>query len=156
MSDGQDKPIEELDDDELLQTLRSAAESNIPIPDSMVDMIMAGYDITNLDTNFAELVEDVSLADAAVRSGTVEARLLTFRLGELSFEFEIGPTAPEIVGHLDAASSGFMRFEQADHAVDVELDDHGRFEFTLRSRAPFRLRYIPADGTPVATDWILP
>jgi len=34
------------------------------------------------------------------------------------------------------------------------LDESGGYEFTLVPGSPFRLRFVTADGTAVATDWV--
>lgn len=143
--------------DHLLAELQSAVEARIPVSSEMVDMIMAGYDITNLDAVTAELVGEDRAGDlAAVRDTEGATRLLMFRSDSLSFEFELGKTAPQVVGHVDPPSSGTLHLEQSDTTVTAVLDDLGRFEFSLPSSKPFRLRYESANGNSIATDWVLP
>jgi hypothetical protein len=155
-------------DDELLDEVRAALGSKLPVPDAMVELIMTGYDITNLDSHLAELVEDTLLSEAAgVRSSAAalpssETRLLTFRYGEVTIEVELGPVAPHLVGHVDDAEApdgpegGSIHLDQAGRVASADLDDLGAFELTVTSGRPFRLRYQPPSGDPVVTDWLLP
>jgi hypothetical protein len=145
-------------DDALLAGLRAAFESNVPVPPSMVDMIMAGYDITNIDAHIAELVEESQLADnAGVRSTPLaDSRLLVFEFGEVRFDFELRSEAPQIIGHVDGATDGTIHLEQAESSERAPLDQNGAFEFVTRSGAPFRLRLELPVGKPIATEWILP
>ena len=143
-------------DEELLDTFKRSLQDTPP-PGNMVDMIMTGYDITNVDARLAELVEDTAVDEpVGVRSTALGARLLTCQYGDTAFEFEIGTDAPHIIGHLEPPQPGRMRFEQGDGSTTIDLDDLARYEFTLTSTAPFRLVYLPPNGTPIATDWILP
>ena len=154
----------QMSDEDLLVELRNAVDANLPVPDAMAGMIMAGYDITNLDASVAELIEDTRVGEVAgVRSGATasdDTRLVTFQHDDLVFELEIGPEAPQIVGHVEGGGAGTVRFEQpaAPAPPDpVVLDDLGSFEFIVGSSRPFRLRYEPAAGdAPIVTDWLLP
>ncbi len=147
----------DLSDDQLVELLRATVDDRAAAPASMLDMIMAGYDITNVDAFLAEVVEDVQLTEAAgLRATDGATRLITCGSDDLRFEFELRPIAPQVVGHLDPVVAGTLHLEQAEHAQAAELGDGADFEFTLRSSKPFRLRHRAADGTSVATEWILP
>ena len=153
MTDRQWEPT----DEELLDKLRRSFVEDTPTPDNMVDMIMTGYDITNIDAHVAELTEDTAVDEpVGVRSAALGARLMTFEHGDLAIEFEIGPEAPQIVGHLEPPRPGRIRFEQPPQSETVELDGMARYQFTLATTTPFRLLYLPPAGTPIATAWILP
>lgn len=144
-------------DAELIDLLRDAVEERTRPSDGMVDMIMTGYDITNADASLARLVDDSRLDQvASVRSGSSTVRLLSFSAAGIDFEFELRPTEPRIVGHIDGADGGVIHLEQVDRIESLELDELGTFEFTLHSEAPFRLRHESVDGTSTATEWILP
>lgn len=153
MSDWRD----DLTEEELLDLLQSAVEERATPADSMVDMIMTGYDITNVDAQLAELVEDVRLTELeSIRADNSLVRLVSFASGDLRFEFEIRPDAPEISGHLEPVMPGSLTLEQAASRQTIELGSLAEFEFSLTSTAPFRLRYQPPSGRTIVTEWILP
>ena len=145
-------------DDELLELLRDAVNDRSEPKASMVDMIMAGYDITNADASLAQLIDDTQLNElASIRSSTDTAhRLLGFAGNSISFEFELRSTEPHIVGHVEGATGGTIHLEQLAGSQSTELDTLGQFEFSLRSQSPFRLRFSEPNGPSTATEWILP
>ncbi len=146
------------DDDELLELLKSAQEESLAIPPTMMDLIMTGYDITNVDTAVAALVEDTSLAGAgAVRDDGSDIRLLAFEHDGFQVEFELRGQDGRLLGHIDAEDPGLLHLHQLGHdEMPVTLDQLSGFEITLTSGKPFRLRWQPELGDAVVTDWLIP
>ena len=143
--------------EELEELLREGADTFAPVPEGFTDMVMTGWDIVNVDAVVAQLVEDTALvAVEGVRTDELGARLLTFRSEGVTFEFEIGPEAPHIVGTIDPPQPGAVVLEQAEDAVTVDLDEGGRFAFELLGAGPFRLRFVSAGGEAYVTDWVIP
>lgn len=144
------------DDDAILRQLKREVDDRLRPSTSMVEMIMTGYDITNLDAHLAELVADMGLEAAEVRSSERQPRLITCSTGLVTFEFEVQSASPHVIGHLDAPGPGSLAIDQAGHSEQQDLDELAAFEFSLPTLAPFRLRFQPSTGLPTVTDWILP
>jgi hypothetical protein len=143
-------------DDQLLEELALARAETAPDP-SQVELIMVGYDMVMADSLEAALLHDSAIdATAGVRSESIGARMMTFALGELSFEFEL--LAGRVVGYLSPPQDGKMLLEQptitGPSVEEVTPDDLGSFEFAMRHPATFRLRFVDAGGRSVATGWI--
>ena len=144
------------DDDQLLEELAVARAETAPDP-AQVELLMVGYDMVMVDSLEAALIHDSAVdATAGVRAESIGARLMTFALGELAFEFEL--VEGRVVGHLSPPQDGTMLLEQptiTGPAVDETTpDDLGSFEFALQRPATFRLRFVDANGQSVATGWI--
>lgn len=146
------------DDDTLAEELAVALRADTrPGPDG-VAMLMAGYDIVMADTVEADLVHDSAVDEVAAVRSTTEARMLTYRAldGELEIEVEI--VDGTVVGHVEPGTGGTVRLEQPAvgraPAMEVEADEHGSFQFVLRSSGTFRVRYVDRSGRSVATPWI--
>ena len=138
--------------DPLEETLRDAlGYTEVPDPET-VEMIMTGYDIVGLDVVTAELTEDTALV--AVRDGEPDVRTLTAEGGGIRFEFEIRPEAPHLVGRIVPASEGEVVLDQLGNEQTQQLDESSCYEFGLVPGSPFRLRFVAADGTVIATDWV--
>ena len=155
----------DLNDETLMDLLKEAIDERATPSESMVDMIMAGYDITNADSSLAQLTDDIRLDQmAGVRATATDTRLLTFDAGSdtgagadrVTFEFELCADDSQIVGHVEPCDGGRIHLEQAAGSVTDTLDATGQFDLALPSTAPFRLRYEPASGQSTATEWILP
>lgn len=161
------------DDDRLAEELAVALRTNVADeadrgPDADVTaMLVAGYDIVMTDTIEADLVHDSDVDElAAVRSGDLGARMLTYAEPETGSEGSVQPGVEiafeivdgRVVGHIDPPTVGRVLLEQPTNGremvVGTEPDDLGSFEFELRNPSTFRLRYIDADGRSVATAWL--
>ena len=144
-------------DEELLDQLRSAQDRQLPVPENMIDLIMTGYDISNIDAAVAALVEDASLAEAgAVRDDDSDLRLLSFEHADLSIECEVRGVDRRVLGHVDAGGPGSLHLDDVEGSETTALDELGGFEFVLRSSRAFRLRWEPEDGGTVVTEWVVP
>jgi hypothetical protein len=93
--------------------------------------------------------------DEAVR-GTDQPRLLTFRASESTVEFELASDglALRLVGRISPAAPGELEIRGAAHAVVVAPDALGRFVAGGLAHGPLQLRWRPAAGPQVVTEWL--
>lgn len=148
---------ENSNDAELLAQLREAFGFDEPSSPETIEMIMTGFDIVNIDVLLAELVHDSDIHDAPVpiRGGDAGARIVSFAGEGVRFDFEIGDTAPHIVGRVTPGTSGSIALDQVGNRQERRLDESGTFEFTITSGAPYRLRLIPERARSIATEWLI-
>jgi hypothetical protein len=146
------------DDDALAEELAVALREDTEQGPDRVAMLMVGYDIVMADTLEADLIHDSAIDEVAAVRSTTEARMLTYRALDGDLEIEVEIVDGSVIGHVEPCNGGTVRLEQPaiDRApvVEVEADEHGSFEFVLRSAATFRVRYVDATGRSVATPWL--
>jgi hypothetical protein len=163
MDDQYPVPVES--DDQLLARLGRAVAEVDPVPDEVRQAARMAFDTRDLDAELAVLVADSARDGAdpdaifdAVRAGEVaDIRLLSFTGGGVQVDIEVNRTGGrlDLMGQLSGASGNtcFLEYPQ-EPAVEVELDDIGRFMVTGTPGGPVRLRCRSAAGTPVTTSWV--
>jgi hypothetical protein len=145
-----------LDDEELLDLLKTALSTVQSVPPEFIEAGKSAYAWRNIDAELAQLTYD-SAHDrgdlTSVRSEPASIRALTFTSTRLTIELEVvddclygqviptGPGAIEVQTH--AGTEGMS-----------PVDDLGSFRIQPIPASPFRLSCRIADGTAVQTCWI--
>ena len=144
-------------DARLVAQLREAFGFDEQPSPEVIEMIMTGFDIVNIDVLIAELVHDSAIHDEPipVRGGDAGARMVSFAGEGIRFDFEIGDDDPQIVGRLTPASPGSIALDQVGNRQEELLDESGTFEFTITPGSPYRLRFMPESGPSIATEWLI-
>ena len=144
-------------DEHSLAQLRDVLGFTDAVSAESIEMIMTGYDITNIDVLIAELVHDSDVHDTPVpvRGGDAGARMVSFAGEGVRFDFEVGDTAPHIVGRITPVAPGSIALDQVGNAHEESLDESGTFEFTITTGTPYRLRFTPEGGPSIATEWLI-
>lgn len=152
------------DDDALMAALRRVAAEVDPVPPAVVEAARAAILTRHLDHEIAELVADSADADAgllyeAVRGpGAAESRLLTFDGGGVQVDVDLAPAGPglRVIGQFTGpvTECGVERGDGG--AVEVDVDELGRFVVDGVPPGPIRLRYRSGVGQLVRTAWLVP
>lgn len=132
-------------DDELMAALRAMWQVTDPIPDDLIERMVAVVASDDISREYAllTLVED---ATAAVR-GDAETAILQFSDGRISVLLHIsqaGKGARRVDGWVDADASEIV-LEQGDRSWTAEPGEHGRFAFTEVSPGLCRVRLTVPD-----------
>ncbi|MFE6996302.1 hypothetical protein ACFVAE_10120 [Microbacterium sp. NPDC057659] len=119
-----------MSDDELMAALRAMWRVNDPVPDDLIERMVAVVASDDLSREYAllTLVED---ATAAVRSDA-ETMILQFSDGRISVLLHIskaGKGARRVDGWVDATATEVV-LEQGARSWTTEPGEHGRFAFT--------------------------
>jgi hypothetical protein len=126
-----DKAREEMTEDMLLASLRTAALVREPVPAGVLAAAHAAFSWRLIDAELAELVEDSALgfALAGTRGGR-DSRLVTFEVpGGTALELEatrVG-AAIRLVGQVVPGRPGTAVVQHPGGNVVVEVDEIGRF-----------------------------
>ena len=139
--------------EELRDDLREAVAAATQPSEAFIDLVMSGYDLTTDDVDVAELVFDSATAEVAIRAAELDTRLLRFDFGETSIEVEVRDDS-YVIGTIEPAP-GALRLEQDGGSQELELDGP-RFEVSVTSLSPLRLKVQTTDGEWFATEWIIP
>ncbi|BCB90380.1 hypothetical protein Psuf_076930 [Phytohabitans suffuscus] len=144
--------------------LRRIAAEVDPVPPGVVEAARAAILTRHLDHELAELIADSSEAGAgllfeAVRGpGAGESRLLTFDGGGVQVDVDLAPTGQglRVIGQFTGPVSecGVERGDGG--AVEVEVDELGRFVADGVPPGPIRLRFRSDIGQLVRTAWLVP
>ena len=140
------------DDDELLSLIRASFDDVAPTPPAAIDAARAAFGMRDLDGQLAELIFDSWREDhvAATRSGTAEARLLSFALDDVTLDVEQHADGTTLLGQVSPEGRHVVELETADGVLtDVGADDFGRFRY-VAAIGPIRLRV----GARLITPWI--
>lgn len=147
-------------DDELHEAaterdLRAAQDLVDPVPERLLDRAVGVFTWRTVDADLAELVFD-SLSEPAAVRGDDQPRLLTFRAATATLEFELAPhgAALRLVGRVSPAAPGDLEIRGGAGTVVVTPDDLGRFTAGDVPPGPLQLRWRPATGSPVVTEWL--
>jgi len=81
--------------------------------------------------------------------------MVSFAGEGVRFDFEIGDSAPQIVGRLTPAQEGTIALDQVGIQQGETLNETGTFEFTIVAGSPYRLRFTAADGPSIAIEWLI-
>lgn len=138
-------------DDALLEQLRRVLAAVDPVPDSVVRLAQAAYEMRDLEAQLAAVVADTATGAGdlvLVRTSGLVPRRLSFEVGETALDLELLPTRAgvRLRGLLVGAAQGRVVVEQTDGAVEVEVDELGRFETDDLPPGPKRLRWVDAQG----------
>ena len=139
-----DKPHQEMTDEMLLATLRSAAAVREPVPAGVLQAARAAFSWRLIDAELAELVADsaLELAPAGTRGGR-ESRLVTFEVpGGTALELEATRVGGvfRLVGQVVPGRSGTAEVEHPGGSVAVDVDEIGRFAAHGIRPGPMRVK----------------
>ncbi|MEV0801005.1 hypothetical protein AB0I34_25165 [Kribbella sp. NPDC050281] len=145
-------------DDELLDALRDALQTEREMPRTFVDAGKAAFVWRTIDAELAALTYDSAWesADAApVRSESATLRALTFASEGWTIEIELTPTG--VLGQLDPPESGTVSARgHSGEVASAEIDDLGFFVLWPIPAEPYRLICTPASGPTILTGWVTP
>jgi hypothetical protein len=153
------------EDDALMAELRRVAAEVDPVPPGVIEAARAAIATRHLDHELAELVADSADAGSgllfeAVRGpGVAESRLLTFDGGGLQVDVDLAPVGSglRVIGQFTAPVTEFAVERGDGGAVEVAVDELGRFVADDVAAGPMRLRYRAAGtGQLVRTAWLAP
>ncbi len=142
-------------DDELLELLGQALRVADPVPEHVLNAARAAWTWRTIDQELAELVFDSATELSGVRSEDT-ARQLTFRAPGAEIEvMVVDPTTRRIVGQLVPPQEATVRLTGGGRQQEPTTDHLGRFSFDDVPPGPVRLTVQSADGSTVATEWML-
>ena len=153
-------------DQDLLGELRRVMAELDPVPPETTAYAKAAFGWRRLDADLAELLMDSMLESeslAGTRSGTTDARSVTFRARTLEIELEIADDADGgivLLGQLAPAIAARVEVQRDDGsgAGETDADALGRFRLALAARGRIRLKVVPAGDAPagaVETSWLV-
>jgi hypothetical protein len=156
--------MSERDDDLLMADLRRIAAEVDPVPPGVVESARAAITTRHLDHELADLVADSADADSgllfeAVRGpGVAESRLLTFDGGGVQVDVDLAPAGSglRVIGQFTAPVTDCAVERGDGSAVEVAVDELGRFVADDVATGPLRLRYRTEAGSLVRTAWLVP
>ncbi|MGN9911364.1 hypothetical protein ACTMTJ_27775 [Phytohabitans sp. LJ34] len=156
--------MNDLDDDALMAELRRIAAEVDPVPLSVVEAARAAIATRHLDHELAELVADSADAGSgllfeAVRGpGVAESRLLTFDGGGVQVDVDLAPTGGglRVIGQFTGPVTECAVERGDGGALELAVDELGRFVADDVSPGPLRLRYRSEIGQLVRTAWLVP
>jgi len=152
------------DDDLLMAELRRIAAEVDPVPPGVIEAARAAIATRHLDHELAELIADSADADSgllfeSVRGpGMAESRLLTFDGGGVQVDVDLAPMGPglRVIGQFTGAVTECAVERGDGGAVEVAVDELGRFVVDGVPPGPIRLRYRSEIGQLVRTAWLVP
>lgn len=147
---------ESMDDDALLDRLRSVADEADPAPRHVTEAAFAALATRRLDHELAELVADSELtAPGLVRDSRADVRLLTFESAEVSVELQLTAAGPRrSMRGLVTGAAGTVTVQTPGDIRTAALDGGGWFTVDDLHPGPHRLHLRTADGVPVVTTWV--
>jgi hypothetical protein len=143
-------------DDELVLRLRRVAARADPVPEVLLAAARAAFGLRDLDARVAELVRDSAVGATATAVRGLGARLLSFEAAGTVIECEVTAhgTRRDVIGQLVGSVASALRVQVVGaEAVDVRVDEQGRFAVSGLPAGLFRLRCSLADGTTLVTSW---
>ncbi len=143
-------------DDELIARLRRVAARADPVPEALLAAASAAFGLRELDVRVAELVRDSAVDASATAVRGLGARMLSFEAADAAIECEVTARGRrrDVIGQLVGAIAAAVQVQVAGgRAVDVPVDDRGRFSASDLPAGPFRLRCPLADGSTLMTSW---
>lgn len=156
--------MNDLDDDALMAELRRVAAEVDPVPPGVVEAARAAIATRHLDHEIAELVADSADAGSgllfeAVRGpGVGESRLLTFDGGGVQVDVDLAPMGSglRVIGQFTGPVTECALEHGDGGALEVAVDELGRFVADGVPAGPMRLRYRSDIGQMVRTAWLVP
>jgi hypothetical protein len=143
------------DHDALLERLRRAALAADPPPAGLEGSARAAYGLSRLDEELATLLHDSEQETVAVRGAGDEARLLSYGSDDVGADLEITQTddGHEVTGTVHGPVRRVV-LQTPEDAVDVALDEHGRFRAEGVTGVAARVRLETESGVTVVTPWV--
>lgn len=156
--------MNDLDDDALMAELRRIAAEVDPVPQSVIEAAHAAIATRHLDHELAELVADSADAESgllfeAVRGpGVAESRLLTFDGGGVQVDVDLAPAGGglRLIGQFTGPVTECAVERGDGGALELAVDELGRFVADDVPPGPMRLRYRSEIGQMVRTAWLVP
>jgi hypothetical protein len=140
------------DDDLLAAELAAVLRSRDPMPSPVVQAARGAFAWRTVDADLAVLSADSLLeATAGVRGGG--DRQLTFEAGGLSLEVDVVEGGRRLVGQIVPPQPGEVELEGPHTRSSAATDRLGQFSLSVWN-GPARLRFRPAVGSAVVTDWV--
>jgi hypothetical protein len=150
-------------EDDLLHGLRELFDRTDPPPPEVTEFARAAFGWRTIEADLAELLDDSALEAGlatATRSGTTEARRLSFRGAELAIEVEVGPATAgsrRVMGLLVPAPGAVtIEVQELEGRIlaTIEADELGRFRLELPAAKRIRFRVLRAGAQPVESSWV--
>ena len=142
-----------MDDDAVLEAdLRRATLVFDPPPARLREAAEAAFAIRAMDAELALLTFDSRAAAGQVRTGSAQARLLTFTAGPIGVDVELRyEEGPSIIGRVDHAAEIAVEVRTPGGTVTVTTDALGRFRTGPLGKGPYSLRcHLDPD---IVTEW---
>jgi hypothetical protein len=140
------------DDDVLADELAGVLRSRDPMPASVANAARGAFAWRTLDEDLAVLSLD-SLLEATAGVRGAGDRQLTFEGRGLSLEVDVVEGGRRVVGQVVPPQHGEVELEGPHTRSSAETDAHGQFALSVWN-GPARLRFRPASGPAVVTDWV--
>lgn len=158
MTDQQPSDVQPSDaaDDQLVADLRRVAARVDPVPEALLTAARAAFGLRELDARVAELVRDSAVDASATAVRGPGGRMLSFEAADIVIECEVTARGRrrDVIGQLVGAVAALLQVQVAGaRAVDVPVDDYGRFSADDLPAGPFRLRCSLTDGSTLLTSW---
>jgi hypothetical protein len=144
-------------DDELIARLSQIAAQADPVPEALFAAARTAFGLRDLDARVAELVHDSAVDPPATLVRGPDARLLSFEADDIAIECEVivRGTRRDIIGQLVGGTATALQVRTPGAAVDIHVEEHGRFSVRDLPVGPFRLWCSLADGTTLVTSWTM-
>ena len=142
------------DDDALAAELAEVLRDRDPIPSSVLQAARGAFAWRTVDADLAVLSLDSILeatASAGVRGGG--DRQLTFEAAQVSLEVDVVEGGRRVVGQVVPPQDGEIQLEGPHTRSSAAIDERGQFTLSVWN-GPARLRFCPAAGPAVVTDWV--
>jgi hypothetical protein len=150
-----DRRSTEPDDAALQELLSVALQDADPVPEHVLAAARGAWTWRTIDQELAALVFDSATELSGVRDRG-EARQLTFQAPGLEIEVMIAdPATRRLVGQLVPARPATVELESIGGKLGQEVDRFGRFAFDAVPAGPVRIGVVAADGSSIATDWVV-
>jgi hypothetical protein len=160
-----DGGLDDMNDDQILQTLGEALAVDDAVPAEVLVAAQASFTWRTIDADLAALTYDSLLDDdrlATVRGAiSTGPRALTFEFGDVVVDIEVADTGSsrQLLGQVVADGVEAVVVEQpgAPAGTVLAVDDLGRFRATGIGPGPIRLRcrLAGADRPDFVTDWVV-
>ncbi|MFI9812899.1 hypothetical protein [Saccharothrix variisporea] len=139
-----------MDDDELVERLRSIASRVDPVPAWVESAARAAFTTRRLDEELAELVHDSWDSPQLVRSGGDDTHVLAFETDAVSVDVQAGAGG---LRALVGGASGEVVVETPVGEVRVPIGEDGWVVVPELPHPTVRLRLVGDDGRAVLTPW---
>ena len=142
------------DDGELMVELADVLRRADPMPAEITRAARAALTWRTVDAELAVLSSDSLLeAVAGVRGGGGGDRQLTFATPDVSLEVDVVEGGRRVIGQVVPPQEGDVALEGLHTRSSAKTDGHGQFVLSVWN-GPARLRFQPARGSAVVTDWV--